>query len=293
MINNAIECWVDARDKHSAYFDEFVTKKLKYYNSHLTTEVYDFIIFNLDAIRDGKEEDFRKIQTNFENIFSLIPLENRELVDSAIRKIFDYDTFSKKRKRRWCAYHLCSALSFKTCPYCNLSYEITEWEDGYGVIRPALDHFFDKEKYPLFSISIGNFVPSCHHCNSTFKGGADFFKFPHLNPLYQTESINILLDIDILKARYDLAQFDTANIRLDFDSKLDRNINSVNTFKIQKRYQGLIMEVRDIARSIVEYSTSGKNDAASLGWATRHVDRINYRDRVFGKMILDMQSEYM
>jgi hypothetical protein len=293
MINSAADCWISAKGKHAKYFDENVKFGLERYQSGLTAEVYDFIICNLTLIRDGEEEDFRIIQASFDLIYKSTPLEDRAVVDSAIRKIFDYDAFAAKRKLRWCAYRLCDSLSFKTCPYCNLSYEITEWESGNGKIRPALDHFFDRSRYPLFAISLGNLVPSCHHCNSTFKGTEDFFNNGHLNPLVDSEKIRILLDVDIVKARYDLKQFATANIRLNFDGDSAKESNTVKTFDLRLRYQGLIGEIRDIARGIVEYSATGNTDPIALGWVLRNVDKGNYCDRIFGKMIMDMSSEYM
>lgn len=293
MIITAKNCWAGAKAKHDKYFDLYVKDKILAYQSNLTLEIYNFIIEKHDAIRDGNENDFRSIQADYDLIFNNISADDQLIVDAAVKNIFNYDLFSNKCKRRWCAYSLCDELGFKTCPYCNLTNEITLFEDDEGVMRPSLDHFFDKDRYPLFAISLGNLIPSCHHCNSTFKGTKDFLATRHLNPLYSDESIKILLDIDIAEARYDLSIFERANVKLHFDPAIISSNNSAVTFGLLARYQALITEVRDIASNIVEYSAGGNYHAGYERSVLRNVTKENYRDRVFGKMILDMSTEYM
>jgi len=68
---------------------------------------------------------------------------------------------------------LLNSLGVNVCPYCNRQY-ITIWhdEDAKNVHSTAdLDHFYIKSDYPLFALSLFNFVPSCQICNSRFKGG--------------------------------------------------------------------------------------------------------------------------
>ena len=293
MIVNAAKCWESAKIFHDKYFDNFVAARRTKEQAALTHGVHDFLINNHDLIRDGNEADFRVLQEQYANIFSLIPIGQAEIIDSAVRKIFDYATFSRKCTVRWCAYKLCEHLNIETCPYCNLTNEVTFFKGGKGVIRPAIDHFFDKASYPLFAISLGNFVPSCHHCNSTFKGTADFYKQPHLNPLSNRESIKIDLDIDPFDARSNIALFDTANVNIVFNNKNSRQSNTVRTFNITGQYQSRIDEIRQIAANIMSYSASGDQDKTRLEWVLRNVTAKNYRNRIFGKMILDLSSKYL
>lgn len=48
------------------------------------------------------------------------------------------------------------------CPYCNRDYINCRRDDIAGA---QLDHFFNKAKYPIFSICLYNIVPSCGNCN--------------------------------------------------------------------------------------------------------------------------------
>lgn len=293
MIITAKDCWAGAKKLHDAYFDKNVVSLRNKYKADLTAEIYDFLLKNHNLIRDGQESDFRNLEAQYQAIYAPIPDVEKKKIDLAVRKIFDYSTFSKKCKVRWCAYKLCNQSNIKTCPYCNLSTEITIIEDKDGKIRPAIDHFLDKARYPIFAISLGNFIPSCHHCNSTFKGSKDFFSILHLNPLTDIESIKISLDVDEIDARIDIRSLDKANIKLIYDKTVLQAVNSVNTFKIEAQYQARIAEIREVAMNIVNYSTAGQNDAMQLGWVLRNVTTANYRDRIFGKMILDLSSVYL
>ncbi|PEC81952.1 hypothetical protein [Bacillus cereus] len=52
--------------------------------------------------------------------------------------------------------------------------EITKLDDKRRGTSPELDHFLPKHKYPLFSMSAYNLVPSCKICNQSLKGDIEF-----------------------------------------------------------------------------------------------------------------------
>ncbi len=96
----------------------------------------------------------------------------QDVVKKATNNIFNrtdlikYDLISDDMRHK-----LLASLGIKCCPYCNRQY-ITSWEkDKQGVQSTAdLDHFYQKSTYPLFALSLFNFVPSCQICNSRMKG---------------------------------------------------------------------------------------------------------------------------
>ena len=55
-------------------------------------------------------------------------------------------------------------LGVKVCPYCNRLFTTTVNTKGHR-IRPQLDHFRNKSKYPFLALSINNLVPACGVCN--------------------------------------------------------------------------------------------------------------------------------
>lgn len=102
-----------------------------------------------------------------------------------IIKIFDYEQFSTKRKRKYDAYDLAEALDIPTCPYCNRMYTKTVKKANHEKIaRPSFDHWYPKSKYPLLALSFYNLIPSCSVCNSGVKGSTPFTLNTHFHPYY-------------------------------------------------------------------------------------------------------------
>ncbi len=89
--------------------------------------------------------------------------QNEKIDNSLVSSVFDYswsemkDTWRKK---------LMSATGIQVCPYCDRQY-ITSFYDAKEKLYATseLDHFYSQMKYPLFSLSLFNFIPSCHICN--------------------------------------------------------------------------------------------------------------------------------
>jgi hypothetical protein len=55
------------------------------------------------------------------------------------------------------------------CPFCGLNDLLGEYHSK----REAYDHYLPKALYPFNSINFHNLVPTCHHCNSSYKGSKD------------------------------------------------------------------------------------------------------------------------
>lgn len=124
-------------------------------------------------------------------------------------KLFDYDRFSYIPKNRqydpntWNAYAFLKKIKPKVCPYCNINlttiiiYEIDPVTNQ-AVVRPALDHYICKSKYPFFSVNIRNLIPSCTACNSNLKSDHDFIEVEHLNPYKDSisNSHNFILQLN-------------------------------------------------------------------------------------------------
>lgn len=65
---------------------------------------------------------------------------------------------------------LMMSLDVVSCPYCNRLF-VTSLKRRKDKCQSTadLDHFYNKEIFPLFALSLFNFVPSCHVCNSNIK----------------------------------------------------------------------------------------------------------------------------
>lgn len=64
-------------------------------------------------------------------------------------------------------------INVKCCPYCNLNYTMLTYDktkSGRALMAKfQFDHFFDKDTYPLLSMSLYNLIPSCANCNLSKK----------------------------------------------------------------------------------------------------------------------------
>ena len=77
--------------------------------------------------------------------------------------IIDYSIISSDLRHK-----LMNSIGIRTCPYCNRNY-ITRYGINGSKSTADLDHFYQKEQYPLFALSLFNFIPSCPICNSRMK----------------------------------------------------------------------------------------------------------------------------
>lgn len=85
-----------------------------------------------------------------------------------LKKIFDYTNIIKSQENnKSLRVRIVKASAIEICPYCNRQYiNVFEKQSGKGeIVIPQLDHFYPQSKYPLYALSLYNFVPSCASCN--------------------------------------------------------------------------------------------------------------------------------
>jgi hypothetical protein len=57
-------------------------------------------------------------------------------------------------------------LNLRICPYCGRAYIYSVQRAGSKtVVKPQIDHFLPKSKYPFLALSFMNLIPSCQTCN--------------------------------------------------------------------------------------------------------------------------------
>ncbi|MGL4763952.1 MAG: hypothetical protein ACRC2N_02770 [Aeromonas sp.] len=124
----------------------------------------------------------QKIKENKKEIFKT---EFKELLLEKIEEIFKYKLLYDYG--RWNRYEVLENLGVDVCPYCQRSY-ITKYEKKKKITKKkkekeikkklttaALDHFYSQDEYPFLAVSLFNFIPSCHVCNSLMKGAQETY----------------------------------------------------------------------------------------------------------------------
>lgn len=98
----------------------------------------------------GKFEDYHSDITNLNDSLNLFL--NRVF----IKRI--YDNPNRFDKHKFINYH-----KSNTCSYCNRSYIYSLSQSSN--LKPEIDHFYPKTKYPFLALSFYNLIPSCQTCN--------------------------------------------------------------------------------------------------------------------------------
>lgn len=180
MIHISINSLKIAKARHQ-FIKEMVpllTKRINSYSKPGSKRFLATILTDLNLILSGEPDDLSIVSAKVNAL-----INGHSNNKKAIKKIFDYDWFITKTKKRYNAYHLAASLEVNVCVYCNRNYTHTViTKDGKKITRPQFDHFFSKGKNPLIALSFYNLIPSCSICNSGIKHEADFELLTHNHP---------------------------------------------------------------------------------------------------------------
>lgn len=106
------------------------------------------------SFQDKIEKRYAFYSEHFNSLDEIVPLPKTEWSDVKKELISCYgDNIECKKVKHQIFDHLSEQNQTK-CPYCMLS-------------RPnTLEHYFDKDDYPEFSVYVPNLIPCCSECNS-------------------------------------------------------------------------------------------------------------------------------
>ena len=164
------------------------------------------------------------IQADYDEIVEIAKVYN-----SIKRKIpsnyknFIIDTLYKQRFPRK---EFVEELQVTVCPYCNRNFV----NSTYKRTMCDLDHFYDKETYPILAVSFHNLVPVCHACNHAKASNAISYS-PH-NMKFSTDD---LLSFDFFITGMDCL-YDNKQIGIEIDDSREFKSN-VKELKLREVYQ--------------------------------------------------------
>ena len=157
----------------------------------------------------------------------------------------------------------------------------------------TLDHIVDKGDFPLFSLSIYNFVPSCFSCNSKFKKVRKLFQNKNdvlLSPTSKYFSFNedvkfIFKLVNCIKNIDDIKSHEDFILELVYRNPIYRKY--INTFKLDGRYKFHKNSVFDLISLSQTYSPSRIIEISELvGKTTTEVKK-----DIFGEEIYESNLE--
>jgi len=144
--------------------------------------------------------------------------DKTKVLYKCLYNIFVIHGYGKPKNLNLDKFQFIKNIGLETCPYCNRSSIYTIGRNK--KIKPEIDHFYPKDKYPILAISYFNLIPSCPTCNglgaksnkdsyalelkNPYEIEADDFKFSFkvnsvsiLHPFMDKESIEIFFETQI------------------------------------------------------------------------------------------------
>ncbi|WP_320035066.1 hypothetical protein [Halarcobacter sp.] len=182
-------------------------------------------------------------------------------------------------------------IRLQTCPYCNRAY--IQSVSRRGVVRPQIDHFFPKDKYPYLGVSFYNLIPSCSVCNgTTVKGNNDSYKDKLISPY---EMIN-----DNFKFSFDIKSID--NFPPKLVTKIDINDKYFKLEDFYKHHGDIVYELyaKLYNESTKEHFNVLRKSLSGIGFDEAEIHRFitcGYLDvedlhkRPLSKLIKDISEE--
>lgn len=160
---------------------------------------------------------------------------NKRFKDVLLNHVFRYEVFSQRKE----FITLLKDMDVNVCPYCNRQYTFTV-SDKNGAVRPQIDHYKAKDKYPYFAISLMNLIPSCAQCNQSKSDKEDEVLYPYSDEMGYEMGFKTRMksDINYLFGERDaLGEFEIElDIRNENPKLAQKADHSKNIFHLEKLY---------------------------------------------------------
>ena len=198
-------------------------------------------------------------------------------------------------KQRFPRKEFVEELQVTVCPYCNRNFV----NSTYKRTMCDLDHFYDKETYPILAVSFHNLVPVCHACNHAKASKAISYS-PH-DMKFNTDD---LLSFDFFVSGMDyLSDNKQIGIEIDCGSAFEPNVKELKLREVYQIHSDIVQEC--IKKAIMfnpEYLTDLFNTYDGLFESEEELYRIvfgnymkesSYGKRPLSKLTKDILSKLL
>ena len=220
----------------------------------------------VDELIVARNEDLKNIIYQIRNLKKANEIENLQKISN----FFDYKKYIDSDLRNI----VLNKIGVTICPYCGRQF-ITNYYDKEHVRNSAdLDHFYAKKKYPILSLSLYNFIPSCSICNTRHKKEKDFYIEEHLYPYVEGFEQNAKFDIDHTTLITDIISGKEKAKILIYAKENPKIENNIKTFRLESLYQNHSKEVQNIFNMIQIYRKSYLEDLANVLYINKNFNDI-------------------
>lgn len=254
------------------------------------------ILLNVNELHFLKSINLEKklkeiLNANTKKLRDIIDSFEPQMSDNLKKVIYNVFVSNIYSTKKFDGLKFVNDMGLQTCPYCNRAY--IQSVSRRGVVRPQIDHFFPKDKYPYLGVSFYNLIPSCSVCNgTTVKGNNDSYKDKLVSP-YEMKN-------DDFKFGFDIKSIN------DFPPKLVEKIDINNEyFKLEDFYKHHGDVVHELYTKLYREDTKEHFDMlrkslSGIGFDEAEIHRFitcGYKDskdlhkRPLSKLIKDISEE--
>lgn len=274
-INNCIEHYIQIYVKKEILLQYTDEEEKKFINQFFRNRIDKKT--KVSALNERKNNARRK------NIKSKIDLA---LCDVILFKGMPYESLSNEISAFFM--NKSKDLKIKTCFYCNIDFVNTYiGKDGKRKNQYTLDHVLPKGKYPYFSLSLFNLVPSCYTCNSKLKKEKEFtindsliLLSPTSKKYFFDQKIKFDLKINLQNEDIDLNSIKPSLINMNGHKGLDEFID---IFQLKGRYDFHSNIAQEMVDKRKKYSDTQINEIAKILSASEN----QVKKDIFGKELYE------
>lgn len=220
---------------------------------------------------------YSSLNLNNEDYIDIINDENNQEVLNTYKgyysKFFTNNDGSIKTKNN---ISLIKDLGITVCPYCNRNY-INSRHDKVGC---EFDHYYNKDDYPFFALTLSNLIPSCSTCNRV-KGKKDYKFCPF--DLEKKENVEFRVS----------PPSDSSKIELLFDKKSQ----SSNILQLETAYEIHKIDVDEMFMREQKYCKEYREYLTKLfegkGELETEISDDFFDNMIFGEIANDSFSDYL
>ena len=215
----------------------------------------DFFEAHIQDIICNNYPDIKYWQSNFEKTYN-VDIKNYKGTLNKHQSKTKYGKFKKKMASLFDNFMkakgvdgktngvwLTQRLGIKTCPYCNRQYTFTIDKNAKHMsIRPQLDHFLPKSKYPLLALSFYNLIPACPECNR-IKRDEVLDIYPY-NDDFDSNGLKFRIDMKDNSDKIVVTALDTSDFKIVIENgNKNKNVMRLGLTKLYNEHKDYVAEI--------------------------------------------------
>jgi len=285
----------------------------KYFYKLLVEKKYALI----NAITISKPAELKKIVQDFENLvntgaipafYTMFGAEVKSTVfGEEVLDLFNYKGCRGSIKFHWWA----TVLGNRVCPYCNYEFTFFVKHITDEKILHDVDHFLLKAKVPYLSLAFYNLLPSCHNCNTNYKGAKIFGIDNNIHPYIDDFDLIQKMTIDSIIVDEDPASFNICFSPVSLNpTDIAKSNTHIKDFGLIGRYNEFKNDVIHLDGAKQAYPEKRKRDLVDGGGGLPEykdreelikfirkvylipVNKLAARHQERGKLRLDIATEF-